>query len=103
MTVRDVAAGVFLALAALIVVASAIGVLVMPGATRKLHYVTPVAVVAPVFVALAVLAEGGLDYGTGQAWLTVALLLFAGPFLSHATIRAIRTRQEGDADDDGRP
>jgi multisubunit Na+/H+ antiporter MnhG subunit len=94
MAVRDTLACVFLALAVVVVLASAVGLLVMPGAERKLHYVTPAAVVAPVLVAAAVLAVGGLDYGTGMAWLTVAVLIVAGPFLSHATLRAIRSRHE---------
>jgi multisubunit Na+/H+ antiporter MnhG subunit len=93
MTVRDILTCVFLALAVVVVLASAVGLLVMPGAARKLHYVTPVAVVAPVLVAAAVLTAGGLDYGTGMAWLTVGVMLFAGPFLSHATVRAIRSRE----------
>jgi len=93
MTVRDILTCVFLALAVMVVLASAAGLLIMPGAARKLHYVTPAAVVAPVLVAAAVLAAGGLDYATGMAWLTVAVMLFGGPFLSHATVRAIRSRE----------
>lgn len=96
MTARDVACYVFLALAVLVVLASAVGILVMPDAARKLHFVTPAALVAPVLVAVAVLIAGGLDYGTGLSFLTLAFLIFAGPFLSHATIRAIRVRETRD-------
>ena len=95
-TARDVITCVLLAIAVITVLASAIGVLAMPGAERKLHFVTPAAVVAPGAVAAAVLVAGGLDYGTGMAWLTVVLLVIMGPFLSHATIRAIRLREEQD-------
>ncbi len=94
MTVRDIVSCVFLALAVLVVAASAAGVLAMPGAARKLHYLTPATIVAPVFVVVAVLAAGGLDYATGQTVIALALMIFGGPFLSHATIRAIRARED---------
>lgn len=95
-TARDVACYVFLALAVLVVLTSAVGLLVMPDAARRLHFVTPAALVAPVLVAVAVLLAGGLDYGTGSSFLALAFLVFAGPFLSHATIRAIRVREKRD-------
>lgn len=94
MTVRDVAACAFLAVAVLVVAASAAGVAAMPGADRKLHYVTPAAVVAPVAVIAAIIVVNGLDYATAQSLITLGLAVFAGPFLSHATIRAIRAREE---------
>jgi multisubunit Na+/H+ antiporter MnhG subunit len=93
---RQIIADVLLALAVLIVAASALGVLVMPGAYAKLHYVTPAAVVAPVLVALAVFAREGLDENTGETCVALFFMVAAGPFLSHATIRAIRVRQHGD-------
>jgi multisubunit Na+/H+ antiporter MnhG subunit len=87
---REVVADVLLAAAVLIVAGAALGVLVMPGAYAKLHFVAPAAVVAPVLVALAVFAWEGLDENTGETCVALAFMLFAGPFLSHATIRAIR-------------
>ncbi|HUL27626.1 MAG TPA: monovalent cation/H(+) antiporter subunit G [Streptosporangiaceae bacterium] len=89
-------AGVFLGLAAAVVLASAAGVLVMRGVHRKLHFVTPAALVAPVLVALAVFIRQGLDENTGESVLAVLFVVIAGPFLSHATIRAARIRDEGD-------
>ena len=59
--IRDVFAGVFLGLAAAVVLASAAGVLVMRGVHRKLHFVTPAALVAPILVALAVFIRQGLE------------------------------------------
>jgi multisubunit Na+/H+ antiporter MnhG subunit len=99
LTARDVVSCVFLALAVLIVAASAAGVLTMPGAARKLHYVAPATIVAPVFVAAAILAAGGLDYATGQSVIALGLMIFGGPFLSHATIRAIRAREDREKED----
>jgi multisubunit Na+/H+ antiporter MnhG subunit len=94
MTARDMVSCAFLAVAVLVVAASAAGVLAMPGAARKLHYVTPAAVVAPVAVIIAIAVVNGLDYATAQSLITLGLAIFAGPFLSHATIRAIRAREQ---------
>ena len=74
--IREIITDVLLALAVLTVAAAALGVAVMPGAAARLHYVTPAAVVAPVLVLLAVL-----------------IMIATAPFLSHATIRAIRASE----------
>ena len=96
MTGRDIGADVLLAMAVLTVAAAALGVLLMPDAYQKLHFVTPAAVLAPVLVALAVLVQSGLDENTGETCLAVVFLVIAGPYLSHATIRALRVRERGD-------
>ena len=94
--IREVIADVLLALAVLVVAASALGVLIMPDAYARLHYVTPAAVVAPVLVALAVFVTEGLDENTGETVVALFFMVVAAPFLSHATIRAIRVREAGD-------
>jgi multicomponent Na+:H+ antiporter subunit G len=94
--IREVVTDVLLALAVLTVAASAIGLVVMPDAYSRLHYVTPAAVVAPVLVALAVFVAEGLDENTGETVLALVFMVIAAPFLSHATIRAIRVRETGD-------
>ena len=96
MTARDVLADVLLGLAVAIVLASTVGLLVMRDVYQKLHFVTPIALVAPVIVGLAVLAQSGLTENTAQTWLALVFIVIAGPFLSHATIRAARIRQKGD-------
>ncbi len=93
---REVIADVLLALAVLVVAASALGIAVMPSAYARLHYVTPAAVVAPVLVALAVFVTEGLDENTGETLVALFFMIAAAPFLSHATIRAIRVREAGD-------
>lgn len=95
MLVREVITDVLLALAVLIVAASATGVAIMPNAYARLHYVTPAAVVAPVLVALAILVTEGLDENTGETVLALFFVMVASPFLSHATMRAIRVRETG--------
>jgi monovalent cation/proton antiporter MnhG/PhaG subunit len=94
--IREVIADVLLALAVLTVAASALGVAVMPDAYARLHYVTPAAVLAPVLVTLAVFVSEGLDVNTGETVAALVFMIIAAPFLSHATIRAMRVRDRGD-------
>jgi multisubunit Na+/H+ antiporter MnhG subunit len=69
----------------------------MRDAYQKLHYVTPVSMVAPALVGLAVLVRSGWTASSGQAWLVVTLMLISSPFLAHATVRAIWIREHGGA------
>lgn len=94
--IREVVSDVLLALAAATVIASAIGVLVVRNAYARVHYVTPAAVVAPVLVTLAIFVAEGLDENTGETVLALVFMIIAAPFLSHATMRAIRVREAGD-------
>jgi multisubunit Na+/H+ antiporter MnhG subunit len=93
---RDIAADILLGLAALVVLGASVGIAVMPDAAAKLHFVTPATLVAPVAVMLAILVQAGLDENTGETVLALVFLVIGGPFLSHATIRAIRVRETGD-------
>jgi monovalent cation/proton antiporter MnhG/PhaG subunit len=94
--IREVVSDVLLALAVLTVAAAALGVAVMPDAYAKLHYVTPAAVVAPVFVTLAIFIQEGFDVNTGETIVALVFMIAAAPFLSHATMRAMRVRDSGD-------
>lgn len=94
--IREVISDVLLALAVLTVAAAALGVAVMPDAYARLHYVTPAAIVAPVFVTLAIFVREGLDENTGATIVALFFMIVAAPFLSHATIRAMRVRDRGD-------
>jgi multisubunit Na+/H+ antiporter MnhG subunit len=93
---REILADVLLGLAVVIVLASSIGILVMRDAYQKLHYVTPAALIAPLVVGLAILAQSGLTENTAETWLALLFIVIAGPFLTHATIRAARIREKGD-------
>ena len=93
---RDIITDVLLALAVLTVAASAAGLLVMPGAYARLHVVAPASVVAPVLVWLAIFVREGLDSSTGEMLIALVFMLAASPFLAHATVRAIRVREQGD-------
>ena len=96
MIIKDVFSDILLGLAVLIVVASAIGVLTMRDAYQKLHFVTPAALIAPALVALALMVQHGVYEMTGEAFLALFFMIIAGPFVSHATMRAIRVREKGD-------
>jgi multisubunit Na+/H+ antiporter MnhG subunit len=78
------------------VASASVGVLAMRDAYQKLHYVTPAALVAPALVAAAVFVEAGLDENTGETLVALLFMVIAGPYLSHATVRAIRVREKGD-------
>jgi multisubunit Na+/H+ antiporter MnhG subunit len=91
-----VLAGIFLALAVLVVLASCVGLLVMRDVYQRLHYLTPMALVAPLLVGLAVLAQSGWSENSSLTWLALLFVIIAGPYLSHATIRAAQIRQTGD-------
>ena len=94
--VREVLCDVLLGLAVVTVAGAALGLLLMRDAYQKLHFVTPVALVAPVLVTLAVLVRMGLTENTGETCLALLFLVIAGPYLSHATMRALRVREKGD-------
>ena len=94
--VKDIVSDILLGLAVLIVAGASVGVLVMRDAYQKLHFVTPAALLAPALVALAILVQVGVFENTGETFVALLFLVVAGPFLSHATIRAIRIREKGD-------
>jgi multisubunit Na+/H+ antiporter MnhG subunit len=94
--IKEVATDALLALATLTVVMASIGIMVMPDAAARLHYVTPAAVVAPVLVTLAIFVKEGLDSNTGMTVIALVFLVAVSPFLGHATLRAIRARSTGE-------
>jgi monovalent cation/proton antiporter MnhG/PhaG subunit len=94
--VREIFADTFLGLATAVVLASSVGVLVMRDVYDKLHFVTPAALVAPILVTLAVLVRARFSATTAETFLVLLFMVIAGPYLSHATIRAARVREQGD-------
>ena len=47
-------------------------------------------------VALAIFVQMGPYENTGETFVALLFMVIAGPYLSHATIRAIRVREKGD-------
>ena len=83
-----------LVVAGVVVLAFAcLGVLVMPGALARLHYVS-VAALGVVLVAAAVLVHDGASLIGLKAVLVGAFVAATGPVLAHVTARAIHVRAE---------
>jgi len=83
-----------LAVAGVVVLAFAcVGVLVMPGALARLHYVS-VATLGAVLVVAAVLVRDGASLMGLKALIVGAFVVATGPVLAHATARAIHARAE---------
>jgi len=93
---REIAVDLLLALAVIVALASATGVLVMRDAYQKLHYVAPLSLVSTVLVGLAVLLQSGWSTNSAQTWLAVLFVVVVSPFVSHATMRAAKVRADGD-------
>lgn len=72
---------------------ASLGVLVMPGALARLHYVS-VAVLGVVLVAAAVVVHNGASLISVKALFVAAFMATTGPVLAHATARALHVRQE---------
>ena len=96
MIAEEIVSGILLGLAVLVVLGASAGLLLMRDPYQKLHFVTPAALVAPILIALALLVRHGVYENTGETFLAVLFMVIAGPFVSHATIRAIRVREKGD-------
>jgi monovalent cation/proton antiporter MnhG/PhaG subunit len=93
---RAVAVDVFLGLGATVALVSSVGILVMRDAYQRLHYVTPISLLTPVLIGIAILIQSGWSSRSAQTWLAIGFMAIASPFLSHATIRAARVRESGD-------
>lgn len=96
MTGQAIAADVLLGAAVLLVLGASAGLLLMDDVYRKAHFLTPISLVAPILVAVAVTVRSGWQEATGQTWMAVGLVAIAGPILAHATVRAARIRERGD-------
>ena len=96
MTAQGIVADVLLGLAVALVLASSAGILVMRDTYQKLHYLTPLALIAPLIVGLAVLVRSGWSENSSETWLALLCVVIGGAFLTHATIRAARIRDKGD-------
>lgn len=93
---RAIAADIFLGLGAAVAIISSTGILVMRDVYQRVHYVTPVALVAPISIGIATLIQFGWSSRSAQTWMAIGFMAIAGPYLSHATMRAARIRATGD-------
>jgi multisubunit Na+/H+ antiporter MnhG subunit len=75
----------------------ALGLVVMRTAADRLHYTSAAFTVGPLCVLAAVLLHTGMTTAGYDTIATVGLLFLAGPVVVHATARAGRRRDLGDA------
>jgi multisubunit Na+/H+ antiporter MnhG subunit len=92
---REVVVVILLAAGTACALLSAVGVVAMHSALRRLHYVGP-SVTAAVFYAAAIAVRQGAALITVKAVTLVAFLVVASPALSHVLGRAIRIAEAGD-------
>lgn len=95
MTWQAIAAAVLLALGVGIELLCCLGLLLMENVYDRLHYLGPATILGPIAIAAAVVLEEALSTAGIKALLIAGVLIVTGPVLTHATARAIRTRQFG--------
>ncbi len=96
MTSATLAVESLLAIATAVMILSVGGMLIMRDFYERLHYLAPVAILAPLFIALAVLLQEGVGQAGLKAILVFLALLIVNPVLTHAVARAARGRALGD-------
>ena len=96
MTPQQVVIDGLLALAAVVVVGSVVGLVAARDDLDRLHYLAPASVVSPVLIAAAVVAREAFDGRAIKALLVAAVFVVLNPVLSQATARAQRVRERGD-------
>ncbi len=88
---------VLLVLAVVIAFICCIGMMVMRDAYQRLHYLAPASSISPVLIMIAVLVEEKLTQAGIKAILVAAVMFVMNAILSHATARAFRIRELGQA------
>lgn len=84
-----------LGLGSLAVGLSCLGILFMPGAYSKLHYLSPAATLGSISFAGAILLTEGLSVSGIKGLLIALILVSTSPVLTHAIARAVRIREFG--------
>ncbi len=95
MSIQFVVLVLLLSLGSLGIILSSLGILLMPGAYSRLHYLSPASTLGAIFFASAILWEEGLTDSGIKALLIAAILLVTSPVLTHAIARAMRIREFG--------
>lgn len=96
MTWQTICSDVLLALGVAIELLACLGLLVARDVYDRLHFSGPAAAVGPIAIAAAIVLREALSTAGIKALLIAALLLCAGPVLTHAIARAARIRAHGD-------
>lgn len=94
--IAPIAVALLLAVGVAAVWIGVLGVLLMPGFFRRLHYMGVAGTLGVAAIAAAVLVQERLHAPGIKTLLVLVLLLVMNPVLTHATARAARTREFGD-------
>lgn len=92
---RDTIATVLLLAGVAVQLVGIAGVVLLPSAMDRVHYLAPTALAALLIGAAVVVADSFSLIGS-RAILIAAFVLFTGPALSHATARALHGAPEPD-------
>jgi monovalent cation/proton antiporter MnhG/PhaG subunit len=95
MTARDWIISGLLAVAVAVEWLCCAGMLAMKNPYDRLHAIAPANILAPIFVAGAVLVSEGFSQAGIKAVLVAVALILTGPIVGHATARAARIREKG--------
>lgn len=79
---------------------SSLGMMLMPGAYAKIHYLGPISTVGAGLIALAAIVRDGFNQTTGKTVLLAIILGISGAVLSQATARAAKIRAEAGWDEE---
>jgi len=93
MSIREVVAGVLLAVGIWGFAMNSIGLLLSEDLFDQIHYLAPGSLLGAVAIPAAVLVQEGLNQAGAKAIAIAVLLCLANPVLSHATARAGRIRR----------
>jgi multicomponent Na+:H+ antiporter subunit G len=90
---NDAIAAVLLAAGVLVEWIACLGLLAMRNPFDRLHAVAPANILPPVFVATAVIAQGGFSQAGIKAILIALVLILTSPVVTHAVARCAHIRQ----------
>lgn len=108
---------IMLAVGAVVIAGSCLGMAVLDDTLDRIHLVTPASTVGVTAVCAAIIVRDGLDAAGTAALLTAMVTAVSSPFVTHATARSVVVRRQadqvgaddvdeqkaGDADDTGEP
>ncbi|HKN86783.1 MAG TPA: monovalent cation/H(+) antiporter subunit G [Nitrospiraceae bacterium] len=92
---HDSMVGALLAIAVFAVMLCCAGMVAMRRSLDRLHYVSAALILGPLPLAAAVLVEEGLSSSGVNTILTVSLMILTGPFVTHATAKALHRARAG--------
>lgn len=91
----QLAIGVLLGLAVVLIWLSVFGLLVMRNPYDRLHASAPLNILPPLLIVAAILVSDGFSAASAKLLLILLVMIASGPVLTHAIGRAARVREQG--------